>query len=387
MSLRLLILVKQFSPRTETFIYHDAVALQSCATVKVACLERLHGDARPFKPLEVLKYTKSRLRRKWDNQLYKFNIALDCSYAPLKRQLDMLLQDFQPDVIHLHFGIQALDFIDNLDFNGPIFITFHGYDATKLVKKSAIYRKRLHGLFQQSNIFPLATSASLFQYMSRFELRSDRSRVLYSGIELDFFQPDNRHRPAGKKIFTQISSFREKKGHVYLVQAFHRLLHEEPTLEAELWLAGGGPLEASIKDLVRKLGLDRQVRFFGWISQQEAVELLRQTDIFVHPSITTDEVDMESTTVAILEAMAMALPVFATRHSGIPEIVEHGVNGLLAEERNINDYVNSMKALLDWGPQPQNRRKIADNFSRQIHIRELLDAYGEAVDRCRTKKP
>jgi glycosyltransferase involved in cell wall biosynthesis len=377
--LRILILVKSFSPPTETFIYHDAVALQQFASVKVVCLERLQEDTRPFEPAQQIDGSKSRLRQKWHNQLYKFNLSLNFSFPPLKKELTTIMDDFQPDVVHLHFGIHALQFIDNLTFNGPIFITFHGYDATKLVKKSAVYRKRLHRLFQQANIFPLATSASLFQYMEGYGLRSPRSRVMYSGVRMDLFQLATQAPEKKGKILSQISSFRDKKGHAYLLRAFQQLLAVRPTEQIELCLAGGGPLEEDMKKLAAALGILNKVKFLGWISQAEAVELLQQTDVFVHPSITTKEEDMESTTVSILEAMAMALPIFATRHSGIPEIVEDGVNGLLAQERNIDEYVRCMDALLEWGPQPQNRQKIADHFSQERHMAQLLEAYQTGI--------
>ncbi|MCB0634702.1 MAG: glycosyltransferase family 4 protein [Saprospiraceae bacterium] len=378
--MRILILVKSFSPPTETFIYHDAVALQQSETVKIVCLERLLAEDRPFELLEQIKYTKSWLHRKLDNQLYKFNISLNFSFLPFRKQLAAVLEDFQPDIIHLHFGIHALQFIDNFDFAGPIFITFHGYDATKLVKKSAVYRKRLYRLFQQHNIFPLATSASLFEYMAGFGLTSPRSQVMYSGVRMNLFQWSNNQRKSEVKVLTQLSSFREKKGHEYLLRAFRELLHKRSSQSLELWLAGGGPLEGAMKELARQLGIADKVKFLGWITQEEAVELLQQTDVFAHPSITTDEEDMESTTVVILEAMAMALPVFATRHSGIPEIVEHGVNGLMAEERNIDEYVDCMDALLDWGPQPQNRAKIAEDFSHEQHLQQLLAAYRSGLN-------
>lgn len=375
MALRILILVKSFSPTTETFIYHDAVALQQFAEVKVVCLERLLPAERPFHPVEVIQYSRSWLRRKWDNQLYKFNLSLHFAQHPLQRHLASIMDEFRPDVLHLHFGIHALQFLDNLNFSGPVFITFHGYDATKLVKKSAVYRKRLHHLFQQSNIFPLATAASLFRYMEAYGVYSVNSKVLYSGVRMDLFQLGAQKSNKRTKVLTQISSFRDKKGHGYLLHAFQALIALRPDVELELRLAGGGPLEKDMMALARQLGIADQVKFLGWITQEEAVVLLQQTDVFVHPSITTEEDDMESTTVSILEAMAMALPIFATRHSGIPEIVEHGVNGLLAEERNIDEYVSCMAKLLDWGPQLHNRTTIEQRFTHEGHVRELLEAY------------
>lgn len=379
MALSILLFTHQFSAPTETFIYHDAVALQAYSQVKVVCFHRQNETLRPFAPLEVIPFQPGWWQQKWRNLLYKFNLSLSFYHPLLQKQLQAIIEDFQPDVLHLHFGIQALHFIDNIDFTGPIFITFHGYDATKIVKKSTVYRKRLQRLFLQKNVFPLATSASLFEYMAQYKLRSARSQVLYSGINLELFQL-SRDQPASEAMtFTQISSFRSKKGHYFLLQAFRKLLSRHPEKRLQLMLAGGGPLEGEMKTLASQLGIASSVHFLGWITQAEAVKLLSESHVFVHPSITDQDGDMESTTVAILEAMAMELPIFATRHSGIPEIVTHSVNGLLAEERDVDGYVACLEALMDWGRQPQNRQKIIDQFSHQMHIQQLLRAYEEAI--------
>lgn len=379
MPIKILILTQDFSPHTETFIYNDALALQKLAEVKIVCFHRHNEKLRPFTPVEQIPYQRSWLLTKWHNLAYKLDLRLNFKNKNISRELSTVLRNYQPDVLHLHFGIQALPFLDNLHFSGPIFITFHGYDATKLVKKSTIYRKRLRDLFMRKNIFPLATSASLLEYMARFGIRSSRSRVLYSGIDLNFFKPV--HTPANARpiAFSQISSFQAKKGHRYLLEAFQLLSRKYPENDMKLILAGGGYLEDSIKSLTAKMDLSDIVQFRGWITPAQAVTLLRETDVFVHPSITPDDGNMESTTVAILEAMAMELPIFSTFHSGIPEIVEDGVNGLLAKEKDVEAYVGCLEKLMDWGRLPRNRQKIADHFSQEAHIQTLLNFYEQAL--------
>ncbi|PHN01465.1 hypothetical protein CRP01_36805 [Flavilitoribacter nigricans DSM 23189 = NBRC 102662] len=377
MPLKVIVFAHRFSPITETFIYHDVIALQGHVQVKVVCFFRENEKERPFHPLQVLDHRESRFKVKWRNLRNKLNLSLCFKDAALREQLQGILNDFHPDVLHFHFGIQALSFLDNLHFEGPIFLTFHGYDATKLVKKSPAYRKRLRELMARKNFYALATSASLFSYMEQYNIAGSHRQVLYSGIKMDLFESVSLQQNI-PVTFTQISSFRTKKGHLYLIRAFQQLMARHPGKPMNLILAGGGPLEGALKTEVAQLGLQAFVRFPGWITQEEAVKLLASSDVFVHPSITTTEDDMESTTVAILEAMAMELPVFATRHSGIPEIIEDGVNGLLAEERDIAAYVNCMEQLMTWGRQPQNRKKIMDRFSHERHILDLLNAYRQA---------
>jgi colanic acid/amylovoran biosynthesis glycosyltransferase len=72
----------------------------------------------------------------------------------------------------------------------------------------------------------------------------------------------------------------------------------------------------------------------GWKTQQEVAEILGQAHVLLAPSVTAPSGDQEGTPVALMEAMAMGMPVIATRHSGIPEMVRDGENGFLVPERD-----------------------------------------------------
>ena len=78
---------------------------------------------------------------------------------------------------------------------------------------------------------------------------------------------------------------------------------------------------------------------------------------------------------AIMEAMAMELPVISTWHAGIPELVEDGVNGYLIEERNVEAYAKRMLDILHWKRIPANRFKIIEKFSIESHYKELTNIY------------
>ena len=84
---------------------------------------------------------------------------------------------------------------------------------------------------------------------------------------------------------------------------------------------------------------------------------------------------MEGIPNAIIEAMALKLPILASIHSGIPEAVEHGVNGLLCEENDINTLAMQIEQITKFKKLDVNREKIKNKFSLNLHIEKILNVY------------
>jgi glycosyltransferase involved in cell wall biosynthesis len=112
-----------------------------------------------------------------------------------------------------------------------------------------------------------------------------------------------------------VAAFERRKGHAVLVEALRRVA--SPVRVA---LAGSGPDESAVRELVTMHGLADRVRFLGW--RDDVDDLMRVADLFVMPSLAN-----ECLPYAILEAMAHGLPVIGTDVAGIPEEIQHGVTG------------------------------------------------------------
>jgi len=106
---------------------------------------------------------------------------------------------------------------------------------------------------------------------------------------------------------------------------------------------------------------------------------MERAHYFVHHSITTEAGDTEGIPNAIMEAMAMELPVLATCHAGIPELVEDGIHGYLIPERDIDQYARRIADILQWGYQPKNRQKVQAQFELERHKEELIRYYQECL--------
>jgi glycosyltransferase involved in cell wall biosynthesis len=208
--------------------------------------------------------------------------------------------------------------------------------------------------------------------------------LLYYGTDCLFFKRNNTVTNESS-IFLQISSFAEKKGHIFSVQAFKRFLAKSQCPNCTLILAGEGPEKDNVMKVVKDLNLKDRVFFPGLVDRYEAKQLMQNANFFVHHSITSVIGDTEGIPNAIMEAMAMELPVISTYHAGIPELVEDGVNGLLVQEKDVEAYAEAMEKILSWGYLPQNREKIKKYFEKEKHGAQLESYYEEAIEEMKKR--
>jgi len=143
-------------------------------------------------------------------------------------------------------------------------------------------------------------------------------------------------------------------------------------------MGGDGILLNTCKNLVRYYKLENHVEFFGVITPEKYRNLLSESLAFVQHSITALDGDMEGTPLAILEASAAGLPVLATFHAGIQDVVVHGETGLLSEEHDVETMAEHMLSILkdmDFAKQlgAAGKKRIKMYFNLDRHIGQLQD--------------
>jgi glycosyltransferase involved in cell wall biosynthesis len=173
-----------------------------------------------------------------------------------------------------------------------------------------------------------------------------------------------------------------KKGVATSLCAFAIFQKEFPN--AELIIAGKGPLQSHLEELAEELGIASKVHFRGFLSQAELLELYASSHFFLHPSETPPDQNQEGIPNSILEAMATGLAVLATKHGGIPEAVEEGRSGMLVEERDFEALAAAMKNLVrapfafrEMGALASE--SVAANFEQREQIRQLEGHYDETI--------
>ncbi len=186
----------------------------------------------------------------------------------------------------------------------------------------------------------VANSSAAGDQLEREGVPPARIRLIANGLDPARFIPapfiPARARPAAARV-VMVANLRAEKGHDTLLTAVPRILEHHP--EATFTLVGDGPRRGPLEVLVRALGIASQVRFAG--ESADVASILREHDLFVLPSRS------EAFPNALIEAMATALPVVATRVGGIPEVVRDGVNGRLVPPDDPAALAGAVVALMD----------------------------------------
>ena len=173
-----------------------------------------------------------------------------------------------------------------------------------------------------------------------------------------------------------------KKGVSTSIRAFAILQREFPN--AELFIAGKGPLQPKLEGLAAQLGISEKVHFCGFLTQKELLKLYATSHLFLHPSETELDQNQEGIPNSVLEAMSTGLAVAATRHGGIPEAVQHGRTGLLVKEGDFVSLAESVAAILRSAQTFREMgwlasESVAVNFEQSEQIRQLESFYDEAI--------
>jgi colanic acid/amylovoran biosynthesis glycosyltransferase len=226
---------------------------------------------------------------------------------------------------------------------GPIATVFHGKDMSAYLKKRG--RSAYHALFRRGELF-LPISEFWRRTLLGLGAPPERTFVHRMGVDTARFAKTPRTLAPGDPVrFIGVGRMVEKKGFDDALAAFAAFRAEPGAPAATLTLIGDGPLRAALEAQASALEFLGAVRFTGLLPHARVAEELERAHIFVLPSRTARSGDMEGVPVALMEAMAQGLPVLATHHSGTPELVEHGVSGLLCHEGDRAALAANMRAI------------------------------------------
>ncbi len=225
----------------------------------------------------------------------------------------------------------------------------------------------------------LAISSAVETALLNAGVEPQRIRRVPSGIDLSRFtdvQPARRWRAKlglkpSELLFGNVAALAPHKDHATLLDAFARFL--ERGGKAKLVILGEGELRPSLEKQIERLGLTDSVHLAGFVD--DVLERMWEFDLFVLSSY------LEGLGTSILDAMALGLPVVATRTGGIVDAVDHGVTGLLVPPRSPEEMAT---ALLTMEKNVERRRemghagreRVAD-FDVQRTVELTLDAYRE----------
>ena len=198
---------------------------------------------------------------------------------------------------------------------------------------------------------------------------------MYHGVDHALFHPRQRELlPSGAPLIVSVGRLRAKKGLDCLINACAVLRQRGQAFACEI--VGYGEEQGRLQARIEALGLQAQVRLVGKLAREQVIARYARAAVYVQPSRIAADGDRDGIPNVLLEAMAMGLPVVASRVSGIPELVGDGFNGLLVEPDDAPALADAITRLLkqpalcaDLGCQA--RRTVTEQFDNDHNLRLL----------------
>ncbi len=290
------------------------------------------------------------------------------------------------DAIYCHFGPVgqlAVMLRDVGAISGPVATVFHGVDVSAYVRnKPDVYRF----LFSTGDLF-LPISARWRRRLVDLGCPPGKIEIHHMGVALETIPFRVRHTDGMGTPLRILSVGRmvEKKGLIFGLQAVAQVIR--CGIPVQYTIIGDGPLRHHLEQLADTLGISSSVDFRGWQDRIAVANAMETNDILLAPSVATADGDEEGIPVTIMEAMATGTIVVASRHSGIPELVEDDYSGILTTEGSVGELASALKRLTesrgDWPAIRCNARaRISENFDvaklnvvLEKRLRTMADAW------------
>lgn len=382
-SLRVAYLLKRYPRLSETFILHEMLALEArgmrlhvyslldpaeatvhpdvdrlaaavtylpCATLShLGQLARAHARLLRRDPRRYLQALRLALTR--SHPLVGLRHLLRAGWLGLELEREGIRH------LHAHFAhgpAATAQFVHALT-GLPYSFTAHAKDI--YTTPPARLQERI-----REACFVVTCTSHNYDYLASLVDPATATRIhrIYHGVDLRRFRllPSRAQHPP---VILAVGRLVEKKGLSYLVEACAVLRDRGAPFRCQM--VGGGPLEDQLRAQIAALGLEGTVDLLSARTQEELVDIYRQATLLALPCVVLENGDRDGIPNVLVEAMSMGLPVVSTRISGVPELVDHGHNGLLVPPR---DAPALAAALADLLADSAQRRRLGAEAHRTV---------------------
>ena len=358
---------QNFNKYTETFVagrirslpFHVIPYHGWPSPIHVENMENLIGSE-PY--LQEAAYSIAQLRNKSSAELDDERIIARL----IKDKVQLMLAEF---------GTMGARVVELSKASGiPLIVTFYGYDAWNAVALEE--NKELYPALFEHVACVLGVSMDICRQLEKLGCPKEKIQYLPCYVDIEQFKFVERSFESPR--FLSVGRFCQTKAPQLTILAFSEVVKTIP--EAHLTMIGAddghGVLE-SCKSLTKALNIQDQVEFKGGCSSDEVYDEMSKASVFVQHSITTPETgDREGTPVAVMEALATGLPVVATHHAGIQEMIEHGVNGKLVNEF---DYLRMAKEMIALVQNRDEMKRIGNEAALRLRTNPLVVGHIERL--------
>ncbi|HAL16456.1 MAG TPA: hypothetical protein DCP32_06800 [Anaerolineaceae bacterium] len=276
------------------------------------------------------------------------------------------------DVVHANWSLSATAaWLGAWRHRRPIVATVQGSDMFQATKIPLVRRitqvtlKKIHRV--------LALSRSLADEVLALGVSPEKVEIIPNGVDIAKFRVGDEIR---QPIILYVASLIERKGLIYLLQAFKEVLKTTP--DAQLIVIGDGPMRNKLETTTSSLEISFAVKFLGWQTQEQVSEWMQKARVFVLPSVE------EGLGVVLLEALACGTPCVGSAVGGIPDVITPDV-GRLVPPRDPLSLGEALKFFMEnpsWGQFSRNARKRAEDVYNWDQIAsKILTIYQQVTSR------
>lgn len=304
-----------------------------------------------------------------------------------------LIKKENPEIIHLHTtsGFILILYLFLKIYNYRTILTIHGLaheEKRKELHNEPSIKNLFKYVFQSITEFLIITccpilivdtnyvSERIATYRRQFKImRMPKIVVIPQGVNQEFYSLEGKKK---KYDLISIGTFTNRKGHFFLVDVIEKLNEIIPNIT--LAIIGSKCESTYFNELlgrIKKNDLEKCISLFPDLSFKETLEILDQSGIFVLHS------QEESQGIALCEAMAAGKPIVSTKVGGIPDVIEHGINGLLSEYGEVDIFTNNILTILTnkkyYESIALNNRTKSLKYKWDTIANDILDTYNQII--------
>jgi glycosyltransferase involved in cell wall biosynthesis len=278
--------------------------------------------------------------------------------------------------VHAHFATSATAVALHLhDLAGVSYsFTAHAKDIYRhSVENDSLERKL------RSARFAVTVSDYNRRSLAGFD-GAERLVRIYNGLDVERFAPNGT---AGQEppLVLAVGRLVEKKGFDDLVRACAVLREEDTVFRCRI--VGKGELEAELRALIAKLGLEDQVELAGPIPREQLLDVYPRASVVVAPCVIGADGNRDGLPTVLVEAMALGVPVVATDVTGIPELVQNGHTGLLVPQNQPEALAGAIRRVLAEPALAEalvraGRTRVERDFDSRTNVARLRTLLEEA---------
>lgn len=286
------------------------------------------------------------------------------------------LKSGQIQHFHAHFchGSTTIAMFASRMSGIPFSFTAHAKDIyLKSLNPGRLLQKKM----RRAEFLVTCTGANE-EHLQKLAPEGTKIHRIYHGLDTQLFSVDASNSAAAEEalpIVLSVGRLVEKKGFDFLIRACAILKARGHRFRCQI-VGGGDDYTDVLSRLINELGVQDTVDLHGAVTQEELRDIYRKATLFALPCLVVGNGDRDGIPNVLVEAMSMQVPVISTDISGIPELIENNINGLLVPEKNAEAMADAIEKLLINPEMRQQlssagRARVCNDFDSQITTQDL----------------